>query len=52
MICWHCGTSLIDLGDGEIFAEYTDPLGNKHKLHKQCAKNAEYAKSFTAAHDL
>lgn len=29
-------------GKGVVFAEYTDPVGNKHKLHKDCYKNGGY----------
>lgn len=49
MICWHCGQELATTKTGApIFAEYRDPLGNTHKLHKQCAKHPDYKPRITA----
>lgn len=40
MICWECGQPLAHNDDGsEIYQEYTDPIGNVHKLHRVCFKH-------------
>lgn len=48
--CWECGGELVYADGQPIFAEYTDPIGNRHKLHKDCFKQGSYDKpAITAA---
>lgn len=43
--CWGCGKQLMTKkGGGYIFKEYTDPLGNKHNLHKRCFNEGDYGR--------
>lgn len=45
--CWHCGKKLLP-----AFAEVTDPIGNVHRVHKACQKDAEQSLAqFTADPD-
>lgn len=37
-ICFDCGNQLI----GAKFKVYTDPIGHKHKLHKDCFDDGGY----------
>lgn len=34
--CWQCGKQLQRRSGGFYFAEVEDPLGNKHRVHKDC----------------
>jgi hypothetical protein len=47
--CYHCGKQLFMYKGEVIYAKYTDPIGNEHKLHKDCYKYNGYAlKQITA----
>lgn len=47
--CWHCGKPLVEIDGNRVWAEYKDPVGNVHKLHKLCAQSGEYGKPITAS---
>jgi len=35
--CWHCQRKLLPKkGGGYYFASVEDPLGNNHRVHKDC----------------
>jgi len=42
--CFECGGKLMYKNKQPIFKEYIDPIGNKHKLHKDCFKYEGYDK--------
>lgn len=38
--CWHCLNRLMfKKGGGFIFVEVIDPIGNVHRVHKDCLKH-------------
>lgn len=40
--CWHCGANLMQYENGRLCYEtYTDPIGNKHMVHKACLPRIE-----------
>lgn len=48
--CFHCWNELAFVpGKGIVYAEYIDPIGNKHKMHKECFKNGGYAQKTATA---
>ena len=35
--CWHCQRQLLPKkGGGYYYATVVDPVGNKHRVHKDC----------------
>lgn len=49
-ICYECGKQLMYVKGKPVFEVWTDPIGNSHKLHKDCAKRFGYQqKPITAA---
>lgn len=48
--CFECGKQLMYVHGKPVFEEWTDPIGNAHRLHKECAKRGGYkTKPVTAA---
>ena len=46
--CWQCGRKLEKRDGALIFDLYTDPIGNKHAVHKICGSNLKGAPTITA----
>lgn len=45
----HCGKQLMYVNGKPVWFEYTDPIGNVHKLAKQCAEYNGYKVKETTA---
>lgn len=43
MMCFDCGQPLINKRGSPCFKTYIDPIGNEHKLHKDCFDDGGYA---------
>lgn len=50
--CFECGRQLMYVNGKPTFFEYTDPIGAKHKMHKQCAKWGGYDKKNVTAKEV
>lgn len=47
--CYECGKQLMYVNGKPVFAVWIDPIGNEHKMHKDCFKYGGYAaKAITA----
>ena len=43
MTCWNCNKKFNQDKDGRnIFVLYKDPIGNEHKVHKNCSKSLSF----------
>jgi hypothetical protein len=35
--CWHCSRQLVRIKGGFLYVEVQDPIGNRMRVHKDCA---------------